>query len=92
MDDLRAELLGERQSFGAASEHRLGADVDGQPGDLGAAELATDLGRALDQQDVAAGGGDAAGRDQTGDPATHHHRVTPHATSLPERSAAPGWT
>ena len=92
MDDLGAELLGERQPLGAAGEHRLGADVDGQPGDLGAAELAADLGRALEQQDVAAGGGDAASRDQTGDPATHDHRVTPHATTLPERSATPGWT
>ena len=50
----------------------------GSPATSARAELAADLRRRLEQQHVASGGGEPAGRDQAGDPATDHHHVPRH--------------
>ena len=84
--DVDPELRGERHPLGAAGQHRLGADVDGDPGDLGPAELAADLGRALEDEHVPAGGRQVTGGGQAADPGTHHDDV-PHTASLPRRPA-----
>ena len=44
VDDLEVELAGEVDPLGASVEHRLGADVDGHPRDLGQPQLAAEPG------------------------------------------------
>ena len=75
----RAQLAHQVDPLRAARQHRLGPDVDREPGDLRAAQLAADLRGALQQEDVATGGGQAAGRDQSRDSPAHDHHVPRHA-------------
>ncbi len=82
MDDLGAELVHQVEPLGSAGQHRLRADVDGEPGDLGAAQLAAELRGGLEQQDVTPGGSETAGRDEAGHAATDHHHVPRHVASL----------
>ncbi len=82
VQDLGAELVGQVQPLGAAGQHRLGADVDGEPGDLGAAQLPAELRGRLEQQHVAPRRGEPARGDQPGDSPTDDHHVMPHELSL----------
>ena len=43
VDEPGADLGGQLDALRTAGQHRLGTDVDGEPGDLGAAQLAADL-------------------------------------------------
>ena len=86
--DLGADLAGEVDALGPAGEHRLRPDVDGEPGDLGTAQLAADLRGSLEEQHVATGRGEGARGDQSGDSTTDHDHV-PHATSLGCRAWTP---
>ena len=69
----RPELAGEVDALGSAVEHRLGADVDGHPGDLGAQQLAADPGRRLEDEHVVPGRGQVAGGRQPGDAGADDH-------------------
>ena len=82
MDDLGSELADQVDALGPAREHRLGADVDGEPGDLGGAQLAADLRGSLQEQHVATSGRKPAGGDQPGHSPTHDHCVPRHPVSL----------
>jgi hypothetical protein len=79
--DRQADRGRELDALGAPVDHRLGADVDGDPGDLTAAELAADPVRALEDQHVVTGGDQVAGSRQPADPATHHDEP-PHRSSV----------
>jgi hypothetical protein len=84
VDHVGTEPGDEPDTLRAAGEHRLGADVDGEPGDLGGAQLAADLRETFQQQHVTARRGELPGGDQSGDTATHDHHVPRHAASLPD--------
>jgi hypothetical protein len=72
-----AHLPGQPDRLGTAVEHRLGADVDQHPADLGAGQLAADGRRALQHEDLDVGGGPTyrCGGRQAGDAATHDHHA-----------------
>ena len=75
VDEVGPERGGQGDPLGAPVEHRLGTDVDGEAGDLRAAQLAAEDRGALQQQHVAPGRGEVAGRGQPGmPPPTDDHR------------------
>ena len=82
MHHLGAELASEVDALGAAGQHRLGPDVDGESGDLRAAELAAEPGRPLEQQDGAPGRGQASRGDEPGHSPSDDDHVPDHAVSL----------
>lgn len=83
MHHVETERACELDPLGAAVEHRLRADVDGDPGDLAPAYLAPDLVGALQHDHLVAGGGQVVGGGQPGHtPADDHHA---HAVSLSDR-------
>ena len=69
VDHVEPQPPGQVDGLGAAVQHRLGTDVDGDPADLGGAELAADLGRPLEDQDVVVGG-EQVGRGEPRDAAS----------------------
>ena len=81
MGHRQADSGRERDALGATVDHRLGADVDGDAGDLAAPELAAQPVRALEEQHVVAGVGQVAGSGQPTDPASHHDEP-PHGSSV----------
>jgi hypothetical protein len=83
--DRQVEVAREGDTLRAAVDHRLGTHVDGHAGHLAAPELAAGAVGRLEQQDVAAGVGQVAGRGQPSDATTDHDRSL-HAPSLPDRN------
>lgn len=84
MDEVGPEVGSEGDALGTPGKHRLRAHVDGEAGDLRAAELAAEDRGALQQQHVAPCRGEVAGRHQSGDSPTDDHHVA-HVTSLGAR-------
>ena len=78
--DVQPELVGQRDAFRAAVEHRLRPDVDHHSADLGPPELAARLGRRLEHGDLVAVLAQDVGRGQPGEPAAHDQY--PHGSSL----------
>ncbi|GGO71922.1 hypothetical protein GCM10012276_14060 [Nocardioides deserti] len=72
MLDLEPGGTGEVDPLGPTVEHRLGADVDGDPGDLVPPDLAADDVRGLEHDDLVTGGDEVAGSGEAGDPGSHH--------------------
>ena len=90
MHDVQAELPGQVDPLGAPVEHRLRADVDEHPADLGAPQLAADLGRTLQDQHVGAGPGELVRRGQPGQASPDdHHPAHPDTFPDPCRRAGP---
>ncbi len=76
MDRLGTQLTDEVDTLGPARQHRLGTDIDREPGDLRAAQLAADLRRSLQEQDVVTGRREVTGGDQSGHSTTHNDHVS----------------
>ena len=78
--------------LGAPVEHRLGTDVDRDPGDGRGAELAADLGRPLQHHDLVVVG-QQVGRRESGDATAHDDDPTTgaaHRDSVGNRRGGPG--
>ena len=79
------DLARQGDALGPAVEHHLGADVDGDTGDLVAAQLAAHPVRLFQDEHVVSGGDQVVRRTQSRDPGTHHDDPA-HPSSLPAGS------
>ncbi len=84
MDNAQTQGSGQGNPLGAPVEHRLGADVDGDPGDVFAAKFPPDPVGGFEDDNLVSGVGQVPRRGQSSDSGSNHDDpLRLHGTSLP---------